>query len=188
MATLAGSEERENGLGPYVSGTNGNSGRATGAIVLRPSFAHTRHRVARNLEQRDEDDAFAWARAVNARWLVHSGLRENAADYLEHLAAVDPARLKRSCAVARRMVDRRDSASDPKPWFYAGLFSLATAEEGRRFLAGHEFTRAAIPELAEALGSRFTPDRVGEATYAVIERIRAALRDVVTGPESGESP
>ena len=125
-----------------------------------------------NLEQRDGDDAVAWVRATNARWLVHHGLREDAADYLDHLAAVDPGRLKRSCGIARSMVQRCGSASDPKPWFYAGLFSLATAEEGRRFLAGHKFTRMAIPELAEALGSDFTPDRLGEATWALIECIR----------------
>ena len=118
-----------------------------------------------NLEQRDGDDAVAWVRATNARWLVHHGLREDAADYLDHLAAVDPGRLKRSCGIARSMVQRCGSASDPKPWFYAGLFGLARAEEGRRFLAGHKFTRMAIPELAEALGSDFMPDRVGEATW-----------------------
>ena len=134
--------------------------------------------MGEDLEQRDEDDAFAWVRAVNARWLVHHGLREDAAGYLDHLAAVDPGRLKRSCAIARSMVQRRGSESDPKPWFYAGLFSLATAEEGRRFLAGHDFTLMAIPQLAEALGSRCTPDRVGEATWGVIERIRAALEEV----------
>ena len=131
-----------------------------------------------NLEQRDGDDAVAWVRAANARWLVHHGLREDAADYLDHLAAVDPGRLKRSCGIARSMVQRCGSASDPKPWFYAGLFSLATAEEGRRFLSGHKFTRMAIPELAEALGSDFMPDRVGEATWALIECIRAALEEV----------
>jgi hypothetical protein len=134
--------------------------------------------VARNLEQRDEDDAFAWVRAVNARWLVHHRLREDAANYLDHLAAVDPARLKRSCGIARSMVQRCGPGSDPKPWFYAGLFSLATVEEGRRFLAGHESTRMAVPKLAEALGSGFTPDRVGESTWALIERIRAALEEV----------
>jgi hypothetical protein len=51
-------------------------------------------------------------------------------------------------------------------------------EEARRFLAGHKFTRMSIPELAEALGSDFTPDRVGEATCALIECIRAALEEV----------
>jgi hypothetical protein len=131
-----------------------------------------------SLEQREGDEAVAWVRGVNARWLVHHGLREDAAAYLDHLAAVDPGRLRRSCSMARSMVQRSGSANDPKPWFYAGLFGLATAEEGRRYLAGHEFTRAAIPELAEALGSDFTPVRVGEATWALIERIRAALEQV----------
>jgi hypothetical protein len=157
-------------------------GPACGAafrLVLRPLVAHTRHRVAGEVEQRDEDDACAWVRAVNARWLVHHGLREDAAAYLDHLAAVDPGRLSRSCGIARSMVQRRDSESDPKPWFYAGLFSLATAEEGRRFLAGHDFTRMAIPRLAEVLGSRVTPDRVGEATWAAVERIRAALEEAL---------
>lgn len=130
------------------------------------------------LERRDGDEAVAWVRRVNARWLVHHRLRQDAADYLDHLAAVDRGRLERSCRMARSMVLHCGSANDPKPWFYAGLFGLATAEEGRRFLVGHEFTRAAIPELTEALGSDCTIDRVGKATWALIERIRAALEQV----------
>ena len=59
-----------------------------------------------------------------------------------------------------------------------GVAEHSEYEEGRRFVAGHEFTRAAIPHLAEALGSDFTSDRVGEATWALIERIRAALGQV----------
>jgi len=33
-----------------------------------------------NLERCDGDEAVAWVRAVNARWMVHHGLREDAAD------------------------------------------------------------------------------------------------------------
>jgi hypothetical protein len=44
--------------------------------------------------------------------------------------------------------------------------------------SGPSSTRAAIPELAEVLGSDCTIDRVGEATWALIERVRAALKQV----------
>lgn len=39
------------------------------------------------------------------------------------------------------MVWQRDQREDPKPWFYSGLFSLATNDEARKFLAEHSLTR-----------------------------------------------
>src|ERR1041384_2872948 len=58
---------------------------------------------------------------------------------------------------------REAAPEDPKPWFYAGLFSLATVEEARRFLANHSFTLSAIPSLSTELcpGSPTRP--IGEA-------------------------
>ncbi|HRQ88278.1 MAG TPA: hypothetical protein PLA50_05735 [Bacteroidia bacterium] len=91
------------------------------------------------------DDDIRWARHVNGRWLVRESLRSDADAFLDHLAAVDPARFGRSCSRARRMMDHRQSDEDPKPWFYAGLFSLATREEAARYLKSHHFTVACIP-------------------------------------------
>ena len=70
---------------------------------------------------------------------------------------------------------REAAPEDPKPWFYAGLFSLATVEEARRFLANHSFTLSAIPSLSTELCPD-TPTRpIGEAALDKIARIRQAL-------------
>ncbi len=63
------------------------------------------------------------------------GLRKNAAFYLDHLARTDPARLHRSCRRVKLLADQFGHTEDPKPWFYAALFSLATIPEAKRFLA-----------------------------------------------------
>src|SRR5690349_13116146 len=75
----------------------------------------------------------AWARKVNSSWIVHSDLDRHAEEYLAHLESSDPLRLELSCENARALVKLRDPFEDPKAWFYAGLFSLATPEELDRF-------------------------------------------------------
>ncbi len=94
-----------------------------------------------------EEDARleAWVRKVNATWLVHAGLRECAAAYMDHLAEADAPRLMDSCRVVREMLRTLGAAEDPKPRFYAGLFSLATQDEALRFLSDHHFTLSLIP-------------------------------------------
>lgn len=120
-------------------------------------------------------DDIAWVRKVNARWIVREGFREAAAAYLDALERDDPERLWRSCARARSMLDRRDPLDDPKPWFYAGLFSLATPEEAARYLRDRDFTLACLPALdGFDLGS-IDRAAVSARTRTTIDRIRAAL-------------
>lgn len=94
-----------------------------------------------------EDDRLleAWVRKVNSRWLVHSGLEHRAGAYLDHLAATDRERLVRSLRIVRELIRTLGPVEDPKPRFYAGLFSLATEEEARRYLQDHAFTFSIIP-------------------------------------------
>lgn len=120
-------------------------------------------------------EAVEWARRVNNRWIVHHGLKESANAYLSHIESVDQERLVKSCERARQLIRACGSSDDPKPWFYAGLFSLATLEEAREFLAGFEFTVSAIPSLADALASSAVPGVVSEETRQKIQRIRAAV-------------
>ena len=78
------------------------------------------------------------------------------------------------------MIDLRDrSNDDPKPWFYAGLFSLATVDEAKRFLAGHSFTVEAIPGLATAVGASASIEDTSADTQAKLTRIREALTQVL---------
>jgi hypothetical protein len=94
-----------------------------------------------------EDDRLleAWVRKVNSRWLVHSGLQHRANAYLDHLASTDRERLISSLRIVRELFRTLGPLEDPKPRFYAGVFSLATNEEARRYLHDHLFTFSLIP-------------------------------------------
>ena len=88
-----------------------------------------------------------WARRVNHSWLVRGGLDGHAEAWLRHLAQAHDGRLLASCIAARAMCSIRTLLEDPKPWFYAGLFHLATADEARALLTSHPLTMAALPAM-----------------------------------------
>lgn len=132
----------------------------------------------------DTNDDVAWVRRVNSRWIVREGLRGRAAAYLDFLAATDTGRLRRSCRRARRLTDHFGDDEDPKPWFYAGLFSLASGEEAAGFLTEHPFTFAALAGHEEAARKFFGPDVVAKTTWRKILRIREGLRELAL-EESG---
>lgn len=119
-------------------------------------------------------DYISWARRVNAAWLVHGDLDSDAAAYMDYLAGIDPDRLNRSCKRAWQLVDSLGKLDDPKPWFYGGLFSLATAEEAARFLGDHPFLAAVVPSLA---GDPDPPDlaEAGRETRDKIQMVRAKI-------------
>src|SRR5690606_25369759 len=123
----------------------------------------------------DTTDDLAWVKRVNSRWIVRQGLRESSAAYLDHLAATDPEKMMRSCRRARHLTHQSGSGEDPKPWFYAGLFSLATDEEASRFLAEHPFTLAALPRYAGKMPGYLCPDRVAQTTWEKVLRIRQGV-------------
>ena len=107
---------------------------------------------------------------MNARWIVHAGLNRDADDYMRYLEATDPARLQRSCRNARLMVGVRDRTEDPKPWFYAGLLSLATAAEAEQFAGRHWLTYAAVSREPKPC-----PYENSDAALEKLYRIREAL-------------
>jgi hypothetical protein len=84
----------------------------------------------------------AKVRRINGRWIVRGHLRQNAAAYMDYLEKVDPLRLEKSCELAMDLVQRKQTIRDPKPLFYAGLFSMATREEISLYLGEHAMTRA----------------------------------------------
>ncbi len=116
----------------------------------------------------------AWARKVNDAWLVHGRLDIAAAAYMDQLEKIDPVRLARSCQRARLLTGARGRFADPKPWFYGGLFSLATPSEAKRYLADHPFVAAVIPGMA---GSPEHPElaKASEQTRKKIRRIREKI-------------
>ncbi len=125
-----------------------------------------------------------WARRVNRTWLVKGHLNDEADAWLEHLSALDDGRLQLACEAAREMCAMREPQCDPKPWFYAGLFCLATADEAWRFLAMHRITRASIPSLEHDEEVNLWMNRVSPETKALIDRLRAALRNIRGHPNS----
>lgn len=127
-------------------------------------------------------DTTTWARRVNSRWIVHHDLRGSAERFLDYLEETDPARYQRGCERARRLVETCEPALDPKPSFYAGLFSVATRAEQRYFLHGHSFITAALAgksrkNLGDLAGA--SPD-----TLEKIQRLRARL-DALERPRNG---
>lgn len=126
-----------------------------------------------------------WARRVNRSWLVRSNLNEHTDAWLDHLAELDDERLLKSCEIARGLCDRRGAEDDPKPWFYAGLFQLATVEEARRFLETHRVTKSLVPAMAEDPDVLLWLDRVGPETRELISRLRRDVEQLRTLMEGG---
>lgn len=120
-------------------------------------------------------DHIEWARRVNGRWIVHRGLDQSLTAYLDHLETADPERLARSCRLAHRLVHSVEPTEDPKPWFYGGLFSLATEAEARKFLAGHPLMAAIVPCLQSDEHLPAVLKAAGQRTHDKIRRLRETL-------------
>ena len=119
-----------------------------------------------------------WAGRVNQSWFVRGGLKEHAMEWMKYLMSVDDGRLLSCCEAARAMCGLRDPLSDPKPWFYAGLFSLATADEARRFLENHPVTRAAVPSIRDDATVVLWLDRAGPETRQLIQQLRDGILQI----------
>lgn len=115
---------------------------------------------------------------MNSRWIVHHGLEVRADAFMAHLEAADPVRLTVACERAARLVHACQPTEDPKPWFYAGLFSVATVEEAAEYLAGHWFTAECVPSLAGRSKRCTAPEGIGPETEAKIARVRRALSEL----------
>jgi hypothetical protein len=123
-------------------------------------------------------DYVAWVRRANSRWIVHHGLSSHANAYLDHLERNDAERLIESCRHSHLLAQERPPGDDPKPWFYAGLFSLATPAEIREFLAGHWLLRMTVTTLPQGLAQNAAGHAVSGETLRKIQRIREAVARV----------
>lgn len=94
---------------------------------------------------------------------------------MKRLAELNDGRLRKSCEIAHSMCMFRDRTTDPKPWFYSGLFSMATEKEAIEFLGTHRITKALVPSMRNDEGVRLWLERVGPETHELVNRIRAGL-------------
>jgi len=117
-----------------------------------------------------------WVKRVNNSWIVRGGLEIRAREWLDYLASSGDGRLLESCHAAQAMCGLREPLEDPKPWFYAGLFSLATAAEAARFLQPYRVTMATVPAMADDENVVLWLDRVGDEARNLVRRLRAGLR------------
>lgn len=94
-------------------------------------------------------DPIEHVRRINRTWIVRGDLPEHTASYLDELQQQDPALLREVCelAIAATRLASREQR-DPKPDFYATLFSRATAGQVERFLKDHAWTRRRAAEIA----------------------------------------
>lgn len=127
------------------------------------------------MRHRAQMNPVEWAKRINRTWIVRHRLNHQAEAWLEHLADFPHGRLVRSCEIARAMCDLRGPLQDPKPWFYAGLFHLATASEAFRFLDKHRITKATVPAMVGDESVQLWIDRISPETRALLERLRHSL-------------
>jgi hypothetical protein len=130
------------------------------------------------MRQRDIKSPIEWARRVNRSWLVRSNLNDRADAWLSYLEALSDGRLLKSCEIARAMCQLRQPDGDPKPWFYAGLFQLATAAEAKRFLETHRVTKALVPAMKDDPDVDLWLDRCGPETRELLKSLRQGLASV----------
>lgn len=137
------------------------------------------------MKHRDTTNVIDWVRRINRGWFVRNHLADTAEAWLDHLEQSDPARLLASCDIARALSRGPDRVNDPKPWFYSGLFSLASEVEARRFLTDYRLTSAAIPALAGDESVNQWVAGLGPATRQLVQRLQVAVREEVARRESG---
>jgi len=92
------------------------------------------------------------ARRINRTWLVHGNLSQDTEAYLTRLEQEHSEMLEEVCELAVAAARRASSERrDPKPDFYACLFSRASDEERDLFLKDHLWTYRRSAELRDAL-------------------------------------
>lgn len=111
-------------------------------------------------------------RRINRRWIVHGGLRDTAASYLDALEQTDRPRLLRSCQLALDLAHGLGAHGDPKPWFYGGLFSLAEPAEVEHLLGGHPLTHQVWKNLHGIPGPADIPPGLQALCGGIAEVIR----------------
>lgn len=96
-----------------------------------------------------ESDPIAQARRINRTWIVRGGLSETTARYLDDLEAREPETLRLVCELAVTAAKKASHEQrDPKPDFYASIFSRASEADREHYLRDHAWTRQRSAEIA----------------------------------------
>ena len=128
--------------------------------------------------------AVDWAKRVNRSWITRSNLSDHAEAWMQYLARMEGDRLEKSCEIARDMCAIRNREIDPKPWFYSGLFSLATRAEAKYFISSHRLTKAIIPTMRNQEDVLLWMDRVGPETDELVNLLRQKIDQLILLSES----
>jgi hypothetical protein len=123
-------------------------------------------------------DDVAWARRRNSCWIVHHGLGQKTEMYLDYLEKTDKQRLHLCCRNARLLVRKSAPGEHPKPWFYSGIFSLATAEEVKEHLVDHWFVSMTVCSEHDEMRGPLALEQVSQATLDKIQGIRKAIAEL----------
>lgn len=128
-----------------------------------------------NPNKKPDESHVEWARRINSRWIVRRDLRDHAEAYLKHLEQVDTERLSQSGRFAYEMLKLRPSLQDPKPWFYAGLFGLATPLEVAEYASDHSLLAAVLSPSRTGNGWGLSDASIRKETRDLIKVLRASL-------------
>ena len=128
-----------------------------------------------NPNKKPDETHVDWVRRINSRWIVRQDLRDHAEAYLKHLEASDPGRLSQSCRLAYEMLKQRPSFQDPKPWFYAGLFGLATPLEVAEYASDHSLLAAVLSPSRTGNGWGLSDASIRKETRELIKTLRTHL-------------
>ncbi|MDK3157879.1 hypothetical protein QPK87_15040 [Kamptonema cortianum] len=117
---------------------------------------------------------------INLKWLTKGDLSEDAHKYIARLEKENFDQVTHICHVALACAREASARKlDPKPFFYAGLFSRTTPEERQELLGNNKVTFALVesidkPEsLAENLSFMHTDQ------LAQFEQVAAIIREKV---------
>lgn len=94
-----------------------------------------------------------YAQRINRTWIVHGNLAQTTDAYLRHLESTRPELLDDVCSRAVQAARAAsDEHRDPKPEFYAALFSQSTTEERETYLKDHLWTRRLVEQRQATQG------------------------------------
>ncbi len=125
---------------------------------------------------------------INLKWLTKGDLAEDAKKYIDRLEKQDFERVTHLCHVALACA-REASARhlDPKPLFYAGLFSQTTPEERQELLGNNKVTLALVEAIENPASLAQNLSFMHTDQLAQFEQIAAIVREKVKNIKTSET-
>lgn len=114
---------------------------------------------------------------INLKWLTKGDLAQDARDYISKLEREDVNMMTHVCHIALACAREASLRKlDPKPFFYAGLFSRTNPEEREKMLHNNKVTRALVEAIdhPETLADNLSFMHIDQ--YAQFEEIASLIR------------